>query len=148
MKAKYFRLLVVTGLLGMVGCHRMNVGAVTAQLRIGMSKAQIDQVMKGEKFLKEQTLALNPGRTEGEMRASVWDNHTYKSYYPDNLINQKLTFDGSMKAYSYLIKEERPFANPIYVEALFIFVDSKKDEVVGWADIAGLVEVRLWDEIF
>lgn len=148
MKANIRELLVIAGLMGTIGCHRMNVDSVTAQLRVGMSKGELDQVTKGERFLKEQKLVLNPGRTEGEMRASVWDNHTYKSFYPESLIKQQLTFDGSMKAYSYLIKENRPFANPIDVEALFVFVDTKKDAVVGWAVIAGLVEVRLWEETF
>lgn len=148
MRTKVGGILLIAIMTAVVGCHRMDVRAVTAKLLVGMGKVELDQVMEGERFLKEQKLVLNPGRTEGEMRASVWDNHTYKSFYPESLIKQQLTFDGSMKAYSYLIKENRPFANPIDVEALFVFVDTKKDAVVGWADIAGLVEVRLWEETF
>jgi hypothetical protein len=47
-----------------------------------------------------------------------------------------------------LIKEEHRFANTINVEALFVFVDTKKDAVIGWADIDGLVETRLWNDYF
>lgn len=70
------------------------------------------------------------------------------SVEPKSLIETQLPIDGSVKAYSYLIKEERRFANPIYVEALFVFVDTKKDVVIGWADIEGLLEVRLWKDYF
>jgi hypothetical protein len=126
----------------------MNVEEVTSKLRIGMSKAELDKVMKGEKFLNEQVVNARPGSAEGETRAVVWNHRTYKVVHPENLITELMPFDGSVKAYSYLIKEERRFANPIDVEALFVFVDQGKGEVIGWADIRGLVEVRLWDDIF
>ncbi|MBL0059330.1 MAG: hypothetical protein IPP35_09525 [Elusimicrobia bacterium] len=139
---------IILAALTVVGCHKMNVTEVTSKLRVGMSKAELDTVMKGEKFLKEQTVKTRPGNTVEETRGYLWALNTYEVIYPRNLITEQIPFDGSVKAYSYLVKEERRFANPIDVEALFIFVDQKKGEVIGWADIRGLVEVRLWDEVF
>ncbi len=134
--------------LALTGCHRMNLADVTSKLRIGMSKAELDTVMKDEKFLKEQTVKARPGSTQEETRAFVWSIRTYELVHPKNLIMEQMPFDGSVKAFSYLVKEERRFANPIDVEALFVFVDQKKDQVIGWADINGLVEVRLWHDFF
>lgn len=130
------------------GCQRMDVAKVTSKLRIGMSKAELDRVMKHEKFLKEQIVQIRPGSDESETRAAVSSNKLYESIFPKDLIDEKLTFDGNIKVYSYLIEEDRAFANPISVEALFVFVDQKKDQVIGWADIRGLVEVRLWRDFF
>lgn len=135
-------------ILAMIGCHKMNVKEVSSRLRIGMSKAELNNVMKGEKFIMEQVVKVYPGRTEQETRAATWNYMKYELVVPENLIKEILPFDGSVKAYSYLIKEERRFANPIDIEALFVFYDPKKDQVIGWADIGGLVEVRLWREVF
>lgn len=134
--------------LAIAGCQRMDVAKVTSKLRIGMSKAELDRVMKHEKFLKEQVVKIRPGSDESETRAAVSSNKLYESIFPKDLIDEKLTFDGNIKVYSYLIEEDRAFANPISVEALFVFVDQKKDQVIGWADIRGLVEVRLWRDFF
>ncbi len=142
------KILACLVILAMTGCHKMNVREVTSRLKIGMSKTELDNVMKGEKFLMEQIVKVYPGRTEQETRAAAWNYRSYESVDPKNLITEILTFDGSVKAYSYLIKEERRFANPIDVEALFVFYDQKKGQVVGWADVRGLVEVRLWREVF
>ncbi|MBL0058271.1 MAG: hypothetical protein IPP35_03995 [Elusimicrobia bacterium] len=131
-----------------VGCQRMDVAKVTSKLRIGMSKAELDHVMRGEKFLKEQIVQLWPGQSEPETRATIHNDNLYESIYPKDLIDERLPIDGSVKVYSYLIEEDRAFANPISVEALFVFVDQKKDQVIGWADIRGLVEVRLWRDFF
>lgn len=147
-KQEFVAIALITATIGMIGCHRMEVGSVTAKLRLGMNKAELDQVMKGEKFLKEHVVKARPGSSEAEERAVVLNHRKYLSVNPPNLIREQMPFDGSVKAYSYLIKERRPFANPIYVEALFVFVDAKKDEVIGWADIGNLAEVHLWDEIF
>jgi hypothetical protein len=141
-------LSVVMAVLALAGCHKMNVSEVTSRLKVGMSKAQLDTVMKEERFLKEQVVKTYPNRTDQETRAATWNFRTYKIIHPENLITEQMPFDGSVKAYSYLIKEDRRFANPIDVEALFVFVDQQKEEVIGWADIRGLVEVRLWDDIF
>lgn len=148
MKSSLTIILTCLAMVSMLGCHRMNVAEVTSNLRIGMSKAELDGVMKHEKFLKEQIVKAYPGRTEKETRAATWNFRTYKLVYPKNLISELLPFDGSVKAYSYLVKEERRFANPIDVEALFIFIDQKSGDVIGWADISTLVEVRLWDDVF
>jgi hypothetical protein len=126
----------------------MNVGAVTAQLRIGMSKAELDQVMKAERFIREQVVKVRPGSNEIHTRAAIRNNKIYKYVSPEDLVEARLPFDGSVTAYSYLIKEEHRFANTINVEALFVFVDTKKDAVIGWADIDGLVETRLWNDYF
>lgn len=142
------RFLICLVSMVMVGCHKMNVDDVTSKLRVGMSKVELDSVMKSERFLKEQIVQARPGSTGEEERALVWNHRIYESIHPKNLITEQIPFDGSVKAYSYLIKEERRFANPIDVEALFVFVDQKNGEVIGWADIRGLVEFRLWDEIF
>lgn len=147
-KMKVGRFLIAATLLGAVGCHRMDVGSVTAKLRIGMSKVELDQVMKGERFLKEQVVRNWPGKSEAETRAAIISNSIIKLISPEDLIRERLPFDGSVKAYSYLIRENRRFANPTNVEALFVFVDSKVGKVVGWADMDGLVEVRLWDDFF
>jgi len=135
-------------MVSMVGCHRMNVAEVTSNLRIGMSKMELDVVTQDEKFLKEQVVMVRPRSTEEDTRAAVWSNKTYELVYPKDLIQDQLPFDGSVKAYSYLIKEERSFANPVYVDALVVFFNEKKGEVVGWAVVNGLIEVRLWHDFF
>jgi hypothetical protein len=140
--------LFVVILFGLFGCHRMDVGAVMSKLRLGMNKTELDEVMKGEKFLKEQVVKARPGSSEAEERAVVVNHRKYLTVNPPNLIREQMPFNGSVRAYSYLVKERRPFANPIYIEALFVFVDANKGEVIGWADIGNLAEVRLWDEIF
>lgn len=140
--------LMVIPIVGFMSCHRMDVGAVTTQLRIGMSKADLDGVMNGEKFLKEQIVQAWPGQSEEETRAFLWSVRRSKFIKPEDLLKKQMPFNGSVKAYSYLIKEERRFANPIYVEALFVFVDNKTEKVIGWADIEGLMEVRLWENYF
>ncbi|MBL0350737.1 MAG: hypothetical protein IPP68_10260 [Elusimicrobia bacterium] len=113
-----------------------------------MNKAEMDNVFHGEKFIKEQIVKPWPGCTAEETRAYLRSLMRTNSVEPKSLIETQLPIDGSVKAYSYLIKEERRFANPIYVEALFVFVDTKKDVVIGWADIEGLLEVRLWKDYF
>jgi hypothetical protein len=136
-------------LMALNGCQReMDVKAVTARLRIGMTKGELDQIMKGEKFLKEQVVKAYPGRTEKETRAAVWNHNTYVFVQPQNLVTEQLSFDGTVKVFSYLIKEERRYANPVYVDALAVFVDVRKDKVIGWAHLGGLVEVRLWDDLY
>ena len=148
MRSSLERILACLVMLAMIGCHKMNVEDVASKLKVNMSKAELDEVMEGQKFLKEQVVKTYAGRTEQETRAAILNFRTYKFVYPKNLITEQLPFDGSVIACSYLIKEDRRFANPIDVEALFVFVDQKKDAVIGWADISTLVEVRLWDEIF
>lgn len=147
---KSFFTIILVFLVGfsLSGCHKMNVKDVSGKLRIGMSKEELNVVMKGEKFLREQIVQVHPGSTEQRTRAAVRNNRIYTLIIPKGLIDEILPFDGSVKAYSYLIKEERRFANPIDIEALFVFYDPKKDQVIGWADIGGLVEVRLWREVF
>lgn len=148
MKSLLVRILVCIAMVASIGCHRMDVVEVASKLSVGMSKAELDSVMKSEKFLKEQTVQVWPGSNELQTRAAIRNNSSYKSIFPEDLIDERIPLDGSIKAYSYLIKEEQPFANPISVEALFVFVDEKTDRVIGWADIAGLVEVRLWHNFF
>ena len=148
MRTKVSGFLIVAAFLGAVGCHRMDVGSVTANLHIGMSKVELDQVMKGEKFLKEQVAKNWPGKSEAETRAAIISNSIIKLISPEDLIRVRLPLNGSVKAYSYLIEEKHRFANPINVEALFVFVDSKEGKVIGWVDMDGLVEVRLWDDFF
>jgi hypothetical protein len=148
MRTKFSGILLAMSMAFAVGCHRMNVNSVKAQLRIGMSKAELDRVMKGERFIRGQVVKVHPGSNEIHTRASVRNNMIYKYVSPEGLIETRLPFDGSVTAYSYLIREEHRFANTINVEALFVFVDTKKDGVIGWADIDGLVETRLWNDYF
>jgi hypothetical protein len=148
MRTKISGFLFVMAMTVVLGCHRMNVDSVKAQLRIGMSKAELDQVMKAERFIREQVVKVRPGSNEIHTRAAIRNNKIYKYVSPEDLIEVRLPFDESVTAYSYLIKEEHRFANTINVEALFVFVDTKKDAVIGWADIDGLVETRLWNDYF
>lgn len=148
MKTKINGSFIVIGMIALVGCHRMNVDSVIAQMRIGMKKAELDQVMKAKRFVKGQLVTIRPGSNEAHTRAAVRNNKIYKFVFPENFIETQLSFDGSVTAYSYLIKEEHRFANTINVEAFIVFVDTKKDAVVGWADIDGLVETRLWPDYF
>jgi hypothetical protein len=50
-------------LVFLAGCE-MNVKEVTSRLRIGMTKMEMDQCLKGQKFLKEQVALIYPNSTE------------------------------------------------------------------------------------
>ena len=130
------------------GCQGMNVKGVTSKLRIGMNKVELDQVMKGEKFLKEQTVQLYRDSTEQQTRAVVWNEQRYEFVVPEDLITKRLTFDGSVNVYSYLIKETRRFANPVTIDYLAIFYSQKEGKVIGWAQMEAAGEVRIWGDKF
>lgn len=134
-------------LVFLAGC-KMNVKEVTSRLRIGMTKMEMEMSLKGEKFLKEQTALVYPKSTEAETRASVWNNQHYEFVYPEDLITKRLTFDGNIKVYSYLIKKEKKFAVPVTIDYLSIFLNRKEDQVIGWAHIRMDGEVNTWDDKF
>ncbi|MBL0350918.1 MAG: hypothetical protein IPP68_11185 [Elusimicrobia bacterium] len=105
-RARNVGFVIYFALMGTACRHCMNVGAVTAQLRIGMSKAELDQVMKAERFIREQVVKVRPGSNEIHTRAAIRNNKIYKYVSPEDLIEVRLPFDESVTAYSYLIKEE------------------------------------------
>ncbi|MCG3206394.1 MAG: hypothetical protein KCHDKBKB_03130 [Elusimicrobia bacterium] len=135
-------------LMVLIGCHQMDVKEVTSRLRVGMNKEEMQTALEGEKFLKEQIVNVYPGSTEQQTRGSVWNNQHYDFVYPENLILEKLPFDGSVKILSYLIKEEKRFAVPVSIDHLAIFYDQNKNQVIGWAHLTTAGEVRTWDELF
>ncbi|MCG3206392.1 MAG: hypothetical protein KCHDKBKB_03128 [Elusimicrobia bacterium] len=132
----------------LVGCHQMNVEEIMSRLRIGMTKAEMKDALKGEKFLKEQTVKAYPNSTEQETRATVWNHRHYEFVYPEDLILKKVPFDGSIKVYSYLVKEEKNFAVPVIIDSLAVFYDQGNDQVIGWAHLSTSGEVRIWRDEF
>ena len=130
------------------GCRTMNVEEVAARLRVGMSKAEMDGVMKGQKLLKEQTVSLYKNSTEVQTMSAVWNDHTYKFVYPEELVTKQLTFDGDLKVYSYLIKEEKSFAVPVVIHYLAVFYSQKEGKVIGWAQMEKMGEARTWTDKF
>jgi hypothetical protein len=134
-------------LVFLAGCE-MNVKEVTSRLRIGMTKMEMDQCLKGQKFLKEQVALIYPNSTEEKTRAAVWSGQEFKFVYPEDLIAKRLTFNGDVKVYSYLVKEKRKFAVPISIEYLAIFYNKRDGKVIGWAQIRTVGEASGWNDKF
>ena len=134
-------------LLFLFGCYEEKVKEATLHLKIGMTKAELDQTCKDLKFLREQTVSMYPNATETMMRATLWNNQHFESRNPENLIDQ-LTFDGNIKVYSYLIKREKVYANPTFVDYLAIFHNQKEDRVIGWAHLKIAGDVDTWHDVF
>lgn len=139
--------LLVSALLGITGCHRMDVGSVTSKLRLGMSKAELDSAFKDMTFLREQRVAVYPNRTVEEMRGKIGPDNPMEWWYPKTLAGQ-FRFDGNEKVYSYLIQKKYVFANGWFFDYLAVFYDPKTDKVIGWGFFHELGKPETWDERF
>jgi len=116
------------------GCYEEKVKEAASKLQIGMSKAQLEAIVKELKFIKEQTVTMYPNSNEEQMRASLANNKNYEYQTPENLIDI-LTFDGNIKVYSYLIRKDKVYANPPTLRYLAIFYNQKEDKIIGWAQM-------------
>jgi hypothetical protein len=132
-----------------VGCDEYDpkAKAVAEQLKVGMSKSELDQLCKDLKFLKEQTVLVYPNSNESKTRAVMWNDQHWESIYPKDLIDQ-LTFDGNTKVYSYLIKREKVYANPVSIDYLAVFYNQNADKVIGWGHLRTSGDVETWDDRF
>lgn len=130
------------------GCYEEKVKEATSKLKIGMTKTELDHLFKDLTFLKEQTVLVYPNLTEAQTRALIWNERHYKDIHPKDLIANQLTFDGSIKVYSYFVREERSFANPTLTHFVAVFLNQKEDKVIGWGYLTTNIEPRLWDDKF
>lgn len=133
--------------LTVAGCRDVNVEQVTSRLRVGMNKTELDRELKGMEFLKEQTVILYPNTTEEKMRSLIGPDNPEEYWYPKDLAN-RLSFDGKIKVYSYLVKNKYVFANGWFINYLAVFFDKEKDSVVGWGYFKTIGEPRTWDTKF
>lgn len=129
------------------GCYEEKVKEAASKLQIGMTKARLDQIFIGVKFLKEQTVLMYPNANESRMRGTLWNDKHYESFYPKDLID-KLSFDGNIKVYSYLIRREKVYANPTFVDYIAVFHNQKEDKVIGWAHLRVAGDVDTWPDKF
>lgn len=129
------------------GCYEDKVKEATSNLKIGMTKVELDHLFKDLKFLKEQTVSMYPNADEKMMRATLWNNQHYESLHPDNLID-KLTFDGNVKVYSYLIREKKIYANPPLIDHVSVFYNQNEDKVIGWGHLRTSGDIDSWRDRF
>lgn len=132
----------------LVGCYEGKVKAVSAGLKIGMSKMEMDHLVRELKFLKEQTITLYPNATETEMRSTFTHDQQYEYLEPEDLFQRQVSFDGNIKVFSYLIKESHKFAAPVVIDYLAIFYAQKEDKIIGWGHLQTMGEVESWGERF
>jgi len=144
-KTKLIFTLIILVILS--GCYEERVQEAVSNLKLGMSRDELNLVVKDLKFLMEQTVLMYPNHDENEMRASIHNNKHYNFRNPADLID-RLTFDGDTKVYSYLIRREKVYANPTYVHYVAIFYNHKEDKVIGWAQIEVSGDVDTWDDKF
>jgi hypothetical protein len=122
------------------------VKEAVSKLRIGMTKAELDQAVKDIEFIKEQTVSMYPNSTEDQMRDSLQPD-SGERVHPNNLISQ-LTFDENIKVYSYLISKKKAFAAPPQIDYLAVFYSQKEDKVLGWGQFKTMMEPRVWRDTF
>lgn len=139
-------LLAMLGVLFLSGCYEKKVLDAYKKLEVGMSKKQIDVLFGELKFIKEQKVLRHADLSDDHMRGSLVQNHSYGDRQPENLFDH-VTFDGSTKVYSYLIKSEYrfPFTYMYYVA---IFYNEKEDKVVGKVQMSTDAEPRVWGDKF
>ena len=97
--------------VGLSGCYEDTVKQAASKLQVGMTKSELDHVLKDVKFLKEQSVVVYPNSTEEKTRASFIGNNHYEYRNPENVIDL-LTFDGNTKVLSYLIRREKNLRQP------------------------------------
>lgn len=151
MKAIKYITLVLMVTLSVTGCRNLtyekNIKKAYANLKIGMTKNELDDLFEKFEFLKEQTILLYQNSREDDMRDSFKHDKTYNDLYPKDLLD-KVTFEGNIIVYTYLIRKKSIWPNGLIIEYVAIFYDKKDGKVIGRAEMSKWGEARTWGEKF
>lgn len=134
-------------ILSITGCYEEKAKEAASRLQIGMNKNDFDYIFRDLKFLKKQTVLMYPNSSEEKMRATLWNHQHFEQIHPNNLIDL-LTFDGSINVYSYLIRKEKVYANPTFVDYIAVFFDRSTNKIIGWGQLKVAGDVETWPDSF
>jgi hypothetical protein len=140
-------ILPLLGLFLLSGCYEQKALDAYKKLEVGMNKQELQRLLNNLKFIKEQPILKYGSSSEQHMRGSLTHNKSWKDRQPKDLIDH-LTFDGNIKVYSYLIKEEHKWPDYIYTYYIAVFYNENEDRVMGKAILSTDAEPRVWDPEF
>ena len=144
-------LTILLAVIFMSGCgnpvYMKNIENAYSELKVGMTKSEVDNLFGRFKFLKEQTVTMYSNSDEEDMRHTLLNYIRYKNLSSKGIFS-KVTFDGNTKVFSYLIKQELNWPNGWLVDYVAIFYNNKDDKVFGWAKIVAYGKAKTWGDTF
>ena len=148
-KMKIFKLVTFFLLaIGFTGCYAAKAKKTYEKLKIGASKAELDQLFHELKFIKEQTVLRYGTLSESVTRGTIWSDNTYEDIKPNMEILHQFTFDGNTKVYSYIINKSYNWPNGDQIYYIAIFYDKKADKVIGKAIMYTTLSIQHWGDKF
>lgn len=128
------------------GCYEVKIMKAYEKLEVGMNKEQVNTLFENLKFINERVVFAAPGTDIKEERGSIQAGNHIEYIAPKNLID-RLTFDGNIKVYSYLISKKKKGLFDDYTYAA-IFYDTTNDRVIGKAIISTFMHPKDWRKNF
>ena len=136
--AKYLITILILSIV-LSGCgnpiHEYKINKAYSQLKMGMTKSELDNLFGKSNALKDRTVLRSPEVTEEIKRLSLQNNYSYKDLYPKDIFDN-IPLDGSVKVFSYLINKKSIWPNGWSTYYAAVFYDTKKHKVIGWAKIS------------
>ncbi len=146
---KYFAVVLMIMFFAS-GCgigYQNMTDAAYSNLKIRMTKGELDNLFRNVKFLKEQTISKYPNISDSSMRDSLLKDSYYGDLYPKNVF-ENINLDGNIKVLSYLIRKQLNWPNGWLVDYIVVFYDKKSDKVIGWGKIKSYDESSTWEDNF